>query len=211
MAYASVIGSSAVIRGNVRGDSSLEILGRVEGDVGVTGDLALGREAVVLGAISGARILIGGSVQGDVTGTEAVLIAETGRVVGDLSAPRIGMSEGAMVRGSVRTDGNTGAPASPRGSAQRERAAEVRPAAAPAERSASERSAPERNAPERNPSERNAPRAQVHQASAQRPASSAAGVQMAASPKPAFKKQPPPPVITAPRPGARARKKLSRR
>jgi cytoskeletal protein CcmA (bactofilin family) len=197
MAYASVIGSSAVIRGNVRGDSSLEILGRVEGDVGVTGDLSLGREAVVLGAISGARILIGGSVQGDVTGTEAVLIAETGRVVGDLSAPRIGMSEGAQVRGSVRTDGNAGAPASPRGSAQRERAAEPRPAAAPVERSAVERPAP-RPQP-------------VHQAAAQRPANSAAGVQMAASPKPAFKKQPPPPVITAPRPGVRARKKLARR
>jgi hypothetical protein len=153
--------------------------------------------------------LIGGSVQGDVTGTEAVLIAETGRVVGDLSAPRIGMSEGAMVRGSVRTDGNAGAPASPRGSAQRERAAEPRPAAAPAERSgSSERIA----SSERNVPERSAPRAQpVHQASAQRPASSGAGAQMAASTKPAFKKQPPPPVITAPRPGARARKKLSRR
>jgi hypothetical protein len=146
--------------------------------------------------------LIGGSVQGDVTGTEAVLIAETGRVVGDLSAPRIGMSEGAMVRGSVRTDGNSGAPASPRGSAQRERAAESRPAAAAAERSSPERSAPERSAPRAQP---------VHQASGQRPVSAAAGVQMAASPKPAFKKQPPPPVITAPRPGARARKKLSRR
>ena len=198
MAYASVIGSSAVIRGNVRGDSSLEILGRVEGDVGVTGDLSLGREAVVLGAVSGARILIGGSVQGDVTGTEAVLIAETGRVVGDLSAPRIGMSEGAQVRGSVRTDGNaSGGPVSPRSSAQRERAAEPRAAAAPAERV--ERSVVERPA---------APRVQ---ASAQRPASSGAGLQMAASPKPAFKKQPPPPVITAPRPGARARKKLARR
>lgn len=105
MAYASVIGSSSVIRGNVRGDSSLEVLGRIEGDVGVTGDLALGPDAVVVGAVSGARIVIGGSVEGDVTATEAVVIAETGRVVGDLSAPRIGMSEGALVRGSVRTDG----------------------------------------------------------------------------------------------------------
>ena len=103
MAYASVIGSSSVIRGNVRGEGSLEILGRVEGDVGISGDLSLGPDAVVVGTLSGARIVIGGSVQGDVTGTEAVVITETGRVVGDLTAPRIGMSEGALVRGSVRS------------------------------------------------------------------------------------------------------------
>ena len=132
MAYASVIGSSSVIRGNVRGDGSLQILGRVEGDVGVTGDLALGPDAAVVGAVSGARIVIGGSVEGDVTATEAVVITETGRVVGDLSAPRIGMSEGALVRGSVRTDGVA---ASSRSSGAR--STEVRaPAAAPAERPA---------------------------------------------------------------------------
>ena len=105
MAYASVIGSSTVIRGNVRGDSSLQILGRVEGDVGVTGDLALGPDAAVVGAVSGARITIAGSVEGDVTATDAVVITETGKVIGDLTAPRIGMSEGALVRGGVKTDG----------------------------------------------------------------------------------------------------------
>ena len=92
MAYASVIGSSTVIRGNVRGDSSLQILGRVEGDVGVTGDLALGPDAAVVGAVSGARITIAGSVEGDVTASDAVVITETGKVIGDLTAPRIGMS-----------------------------------------------------------------------------------------------------------------------
>lgn len=127
MAYASVIGSSTVIRGNVRGDSSLQILGRVEGDVGVTGDLALGPDAVVVGVVSGARVTIAGSVEGDVTASDAVIITETGKVIGDLTAPRIGMSEGALVRGSVKTDGV------PRPAA---RAAETRVAAAPVERAA---------------------------------------------------------------------------
>jgi cytoskeletal protein CcmA (bactofilin family) len=180
MAYASVISSSAVIRGNVRGDGSLEILGRVEGDVGVTGDLSLGPDAVVVGALSGARVVIGGSVQGDVTGTEAVLIGETGRVIGDLSAPRIGMSEGAHVRGSVRTDGTSAAPTtSARGNAQR---------------NAEPRSAPalvERPAP--------------------RPVAAAPNAAAAPAPKTEAKKAPPPPIIHAPRPGARARKKVARR
>jgi cytoskeletal protein CcmA (bactofilin family) len=191
MAYASVIGSSSIIRGNVRGDSSLEILGRIEGDVGVTGDLTLGREAVVVGTVSGARVIIGGSVQGDVRGTEAVLIAETGRVIGDLSAPRIGMSEGAHVQGSVRTDGVSGAP--PRASVQR---AESRAAAVPAER------APARSA--------NVSSAAISSAAMSSAAMPSAPSHAKPAPLPP-RKQPPPPVIQAPRPGARARKKLARR
>lgn len=193
MAYASVIGSSAVIRGNVRGDTSLEILGRVEGDVGVTGDLALGPDAVVLGAVSGARIVIGGSVEGDVTGTEAVSISETGRVIGDLAAPRIGMSEGAHVRGNVRTEGGAG-----NSRAASRSGSEVRSAAAP--RPPAERSTIER------PAERPAP--VVTPASAS-PTNS--GSTSSAPNRAPLKKAPPPPVIHAPRPGARARKKLGRR
>lgn len=181
MAYASVIGSTAVIRGNVRGEGSLEILGRVEGDVGVSGDLSLGPDAVVVGTVSGARVVIGGSVQGDVTGTEAVLIGESGRVIGDLSAPRIGMSEGAHVRGSVRTDGASAAPAAARGNAHR---------------SAEPRSAPVAV-------ERPAPRPVA--------APPVAATAPAQAPKLEAKRAPPPPIIHAPRPGARARKKVARR
>jgi cytoskeletal protein CcmA (bactofilin family) len=185
MAYASVIAGSAVIRGNVRGDTSLEILGRVEGDVGVTGNLTLGPEAVVVGAVSGARVLIGGSVEGDVTGTEAVVVSDTGRVIGDLLAPRIGVSEGAHVRGSVRTDGNGAAPTT---------------ASRPAARAVSE--------PRVAPTLAAAPRPVVAAA----PPPPAPIVAAGSSPKPPLtKKAPPPPVIPAPRPGVRAKKKLARR
>ena len=190
MAYASVIGSSSVIRGNVRGEGSLEILGRVEGDVGITGDLSLGPDAVVVGTISGARIVIGGSVQGDVTASEAVVITETGRVVGDLTAPRIGMSEGALVRGSVRSEGGAA-----NGRSASARSAEVRaPAAAPVERAtprALTNSAGAGNF---------APVASLSSAAAHAPAAKAPA-----------KKAPPPPVIQAPRAGARARKRMLKR
>jgi cytoskeletal protein CcmA (bactofilin family) len=187
MAYASVISGSAVIRGNVRGDTSLEILGRVEGDVGVTGDLSIGPDAVIVGAVSGARVLVGGSVEGDITGTDAVVVADTGRVVGDLVAPRIGMSEGAQVRGGVRTEGSStsSARSAPRA------VSETRPAA-PVERP--------------RPVVAAAPPPPLAVAV---PASSAAKPAIAAAPMP--KKAPPPPVIPAPRPGVRARKKLARR
>ena len=186
MAYASVIAGSAVIRGNVRGDTSLEILGRVEGDVAVSGDLSIGPDGAVVGTVSGARVLISGSVEGDVTGTDAVVVSESGRVVGDVVAPRIGMSEGAQLRGSVRTEGTSSRPAAPRVVAEPRSAPAERPrpvvAAAPPPPLAAVSAAPAVLAP--------------------KPVTAAA---------PTLKRAPPPPVIPAPRPGVRARKKLARR
>jgi len=205
MAYASVIGSSSVIRGNVRGDSSLEILGRVEGDVGVSGDISLGPDAVVVGAISGARILIDGSVEGDVTATAAVVIGETGRVVGDLSAPRIGMSEGALVRGSVRTEGGAASPAPSRSSAAR--TAEARPAAA-VERPAA-RAITSSHVASSHASSGHTASGSV--ASVPAPAAHSSSAAASAAARPPAKKAPPPPVIQAPRAGVRARKRMLKR
>ncbi len=105
MTAASVIGPGTVVRGNVRGDGNLEIHGRVEGDVTVTGDVLLAESAAVRGSVTGTQLSIAGAVQGDLRGTEAVLLERGARVVGDLTAPRIGVAPGALVRGTVRTDG----------------------------------------------------------------------------------------------------------
>jgi cytoskeletal protein CcmA (bactofilin family) len=102
---ASVIGRETVVRGSVRGQGSLEILGRVDGDVSVTGDVTLGEDAAVKGNLSGVRVTVAGAVQGDVRGSEAVTLEPGARVVGDLTAPKVGVMAGALVRGLVRTDG----------------------------------------------------------------------------------------------------------
>src|SRR5262245_45149091 len=65
MAAASVIGPGTVVRGNVRGEGSLEIQGRVEGDVTVSGDVVIGDAAVVRGNVTGGELSVAGTVQGD--------------------------------------------------------------------------------------------------------------------------------------------------
>jgi hypothetical protein len=81
MSPGSVIGRGAVVRGNVRGEGSLEILGRVEGDVNVTGDVVLGESAVVSGNITGVELSIAGTVQGDLRGSQSVLLERGARKV----------------------------------------------------------------------------------------------------------------------------------
>jgi cytoskeletal protein CcmA (bactofilin family) len=123
MAEGSVIGQGTVIRGNVRGDGSIEIYGRVDGDVIVTGDVTLGEHASVHGNVSGARLTIGGNVTGELRGTEGITLERSAQVTGDITAPRVGIEEGARARGALRTEepgaSSTSRPAEVRRSAPR--------------------------------------------------------------------------------------------
>jgi cytoskeletal protein CcmA (bactofilin family) len=113
MADSSLIGAGTSIRGNIHGSGSLEVFGRVDGDITIDGDVSVGNQAVIHGRVSGARVTVSGSVQGDLHGTEAVLIEQGARVVGDLLAPRVGIENGALVRGHVRTEGDISIEAPP--------------------------------------------------------------------------------------------------
>jgi cytoskeletal protein CcmA (bactofilin family) len=106
MSQVSVIGEGTVVRGSVEGEGSLEVLGRVEGDVTMSGDVSIGESGAVRGNISGVKVSVQGAVQGDLRGSEAVLLEAGARVVGDLSAPRLGVAAGALVRGNLRTEGD---------------------------------------------------------------------------------------------------------
>jgi len=117
MSQSSVIGAGTVVRGNVEGDGSLEIFGRVEGDVNMGGDVVVGEAGAVRGNVSGEKISVQGAVQGDLRGADAVLLERGAKVVGDLSAPRIGIANGALVRGTVRTEGEPALSANKRGGA----------------------------------------------------------------------------------------------
>jgi len=105
MSQSSVIGAGTTVHGSIAGEGSLEILGRVEGDVEMSGDVSVADGGAVRGNVTGKKISVQGAVQGDLRGTEAVLLERGAKVVGDLIAPRIGIGNGALVRGSVRTEG----------------------------------------------------------------------------------------------------------
>jgi cytoskeletal protein CcmA (bactofilin family) len=181
----SVIGPSSVVRGNVRGEGNLEILGRIEGDVSVTGDIVLGESAGVRGSLSGASITVAGQVQGDIRGSEAVLVEGGAKVIGDLLAPRIGVAAGALVKGNVRTEGEAplGTGRRPVTQGLRSPSFAQKPAPAPAKAVEVPRAAP--SEPE-------------------------ASEKPVAAKKPEGERQAPPPVVPALAKGAKAKKKKQR-
>ncbi|MEJ7734148.1 MAG: polymer-forming cytoskeletal protein [Polyangiaceae bacterium] len=82
MADRSSIGKGTTVRGNVRGDGDLDILGRVEGSVAVGGDLTIGETALVKSDVSGRRVVVRGAVAGNVSGDESLVLERGARVVG---------------------------------------------------------------------------------------------------------------------------------
>jgi cytoskeletal protein CcmA (bactofilin family) len=101
------IGQAVVIEGRITSSQDLRIDGRVDGAIEV-GDhlLTVGAGAMVKANLVARSILISGSVIGNVTATERLDVKETGSIEGDVTAPRLVMVDGAMVKGKVDAVGN---------------------------------------------------------------------------------------------------------
>ena len=97
----TIIGESFLINGNLHGDEDLTIRGRVEGTVTLTRTLVIEPTGVVKAEVQVKSCVISGVVVGNVTATDSVEITKEGRMVGDISAPRVIIVDGASFRGRI--------------------------------------------------------------------------------------------------------------
>ncbi|MEZ4311115.1 MAG: polymer-forming cytoskeletal protein [Polyangiaceae bacterium] len=67
MASQSVIGAGTTIRGTIRGDVDIEILGSVEGSVLVQGEVIIGETALIKSDVRARRVIVRGAVRGNVS------------------------------------------------------------------------------------------------------------------------------------------------
>ena len=95
-----VIGAKTVLKGEITGDEDVVVEGTVEGEIKISRDLRVGAGGVVKATISAQSIVVSGEVSGDCTASTKVEIQSTGRLVGNIRAPRIMIAEGAMFRGN---------------------------------------------------------------------------------------------------------------
>jgi cytoskeletal protein CcmA (bactofilin family) len=130
----TVIGRSARVRGRIVGTAAadLEILGFVEGEVAVSGEVTVDATGIVGANVSGRRLVVRGAVKGDLSADEAILLEEGARVAGDVKAPRVAIAPGALVRGYVETGQAAAAPARAAARPAVAAAPRVAPQAAPA-------------------------------------------------------------------------------
>jgi cytoskeletal protein CcmA (bactofilin family) len=95
-------GRSLAVKGDVSGNEDLTIFGQFEGTINVQGHcLTIGPEGKVRAEIQAARVVIHGSVHGNISVRERVEIYKSGHVVGDLIAPGISIEDGAYFKGKI--------------------------------------------------------------------------------------------------------------
>ena len=98
----AMIGKGISISGDVTADSNLRIEGVIEGrSVQSSHDVEIAESGRVVAGITAKVVKISGEVTGDISGSEKVMIARSGRVQGNVVAPRVQLEDGALFRGSI--------------------------------------------------------------------------------------------------------------
>jgi cytoskeletal protein CcmA (bactofilin family) len=97
---ACVIGAKTAFKGEISGDEDILVEGSVEGEIRTTRDLRIGPGGVVKATVSAQSLIVSGEVVGDCEALTRVEIQSTGRLTGNIRAPKIVIAEGAMFRGN---------------------------------------------------------------------------------------------------------------
>jgi len=102
---AAAVGASISIVGDVTGEEDLTILGRVEGKVDLPQHVVtVGQSGRVKADIRARVISVAGEVHGNLIAGEQILIRKTATMLGNLTAPRVGLEDGCSFRGSVEME-----------------------------------------------------------------------------------------------------------
>jgi cytoskeletal protein CcmA (bactofilin family) len=97
----TVIGSSIVVDGEVRGEEDLVVQGTIKGKISLKEHLTVEKSGVVEADIETATVTISGKVTGNIVANDKVEIRSDGRMIGDIKSPRILIADGAAFKGSV--------------------------------------------------------------------------------------------------------------
>jgi len=97
----TIVGNDTRIAGQVSVKGTIRIDGIVEGDVQADW-VVVGETGKILGNTRTRGMVVGGSVEGNIEATETVELREKGTMVGEIRAPKLAISEGAVFDGRAR-------------------------------------------------------------------------------------------------------------
>jgi cytoskeletal protein CcmA (bactofilin family) len=95
-----VIGPRVQLKGELSGAEPVVVEGSIEGSVRLTAELRVAPGGTVKADVSAHTLVVAGEVIGDCQATEKVVIEASGRLTGNIKAPRIVIVEGATFRGT---------------------------------------------------------------------------------------------------------------
>jgi cytoskeletal protein CcmA (bactofilin family) len=101
----TLVGRSASVQGDVEFAGGLHIDGRITGSVratpGTSASLSVSEHGVIEGSVEAPHVVLNGRVNGDIIGSERVVLGGKARVRGDVHYGVIEMALGAQISGKL--------------------------------------------------------------------------------------------------------------
>ncbi len=98
----SRIGPSLRLKGSLSSEEDLDFGGHFEGEIALPqNELVIAEDAIVKANIRAAKVVLRGTVEGNVHGLERVELTGTAELTGELETREIQVQQGAVFRGRV--------------------------------------------------------------------------------------------------------------
>jgi len=94
-------GAKLAVKGKISGSGNLIVMGRLEGEVDLAGELVVAPPAVLNGDIRAVTLAVSGSVTGTLSAKEKIHLEKGAVVNGRMTTPRISVVDGAAFNGEI--------------------------------------------------------------------------------------------------------------
>lgn len=103
----TVIGPEIRVLGRVTGEEDLHVQGRIDGAIALTETLYVAAGGIVAAEVDALNVVVSGVIVGNVTARDCVTLHAGAKLVGDITAPRLIIADGAAFKGSVHMGGDS--------------------------------------------------------------------------------------------------------
>lgn len=100
------LGKGSKVVGNLTFTGPVELDGYIEGEILSQDRLVIGEAAVINARISGAEVLVKGTVNGDISASKRLSLKRPARVVGNISTTNLSIEEGVVFEGKSSMGGS---------------------------------------------------------------------------------------------------------
>ena len=94
-------GAKLSIKGKITGSGNLIVMGKLEGEVDLAGEIVVTAPAVLNGEIRAVTLAVSGNVTGTLTAGKKIHLEKSAVVSGRMSTPRLSVADGATFNGEI--------------------------------------------------------------------------------------------------------------
>lgn len=100
--FDTIVGANVTIQGNLSNQGSIEIHGKVEGEINSDQDILVGESAEINGPVKAKNLDISGVISGSIMATEKLELQPTGQIHGDITTEILSIKPGATFNGTCK-------------------------------------------------------------------------------------------------------------